>query len=280
MTMLSPRFNPGLAGCFCFLLLLAVSGPALAQREPGASEGVRPAAESAAARRSPQAADLLSKLRKLKLDLVGYQQERLPQALSELSQRANEIDPEGKGFDFVLAEWQPPAEGFPKGEYIFPPDKVPQLTNVTVSVGPPLLRNLSLEDCLLVLTHCASYPLDWSVASNVVVASVKSPALSLLHIRTYPAEERAVRGAVQALVRKPINAAWWARNVDYLPAEVNTNELADLVPYLFSCAGIETSPPRSVVFDAARSTVTVKATEPEQRAIDSLFKLIKKPTGP
>jgi hypothetical protein len=116
---------------------------------------------------------LREKLERMTLTEVIYDALPLNAVVEDLIRKSIEIDPEGKGINFLFGQERPPAApptvdpatGLP---VVAPPAEDFDLRSVTIVIRPPL-KNLRLVDVLDAIVKVADMPIQYSLGEYAVV---------------------------------------------------------------------------------------------------------------
>lgn len=149
---------------------------------------------------------LTSKLDRIRIDSVKYDDLPLTEVINNLSELARQRDPDKLGINFYVDRQAPaapaaaagaidPATGLPVAP--LPTDQA-DISSVTVKISPAL-TDVKLSDVLDAITKTASKPIRYSVLDYAIVFSLKGQEPTPLETRTFHVDPNTFRMGLESV---------------------------------------------------------------------------------
>jgi hypothetical protein len=152
----------------------------------------------------PKPPGTAARLRRIKLDMLFYDNLPLREVARNLADEARKRDPESPPLQFILR-----TEKLPVGErrvdpatgQVFVGDHTSDPAPIAVRINPTV-RDVTMEEALEIIVRCAVEPLSYSIESNAVVFTAKPRAVPPANARAAQTQPNPRRQAIVDKLRR------------------------------------------------------------------------------
>ncbi len=151
--------------------------------------------------------NILSKLDRIRVDEVKFDNLPLPEVIKNLSALAKQRDPDKEGINFMMDRQAGSAGGGPAAidpttQLPIPTSEAVDITAINIKIDPPLY-NVRLADVLDAIVRTSEKPIKYSILDYTISFSTKNQEPVPLEIRTFRVDPNTFRQGLESVSAFP-----------------------------------------------------------------------------